>query len=102
MHRLLLVFQCAAWIPLLVDAAEVPRGAPTANATNCFRVLGMHCKGCASGITSELRRTVGVTGADVSLTNRTAVVILDTNWISSAVIIQVIRDAGYNAVESKP
>lgn len=41
-------------------------------------------------------------GADVSLTNKTAVVLLDTNQISSAGIIQVIRDAGYDAVESKP
>lgn len=102
MRRLLLVFQCAAWIPLLLDAAEGPRGLPAANATNWFRVSGMHCNGCASGITSELRRTPGVTGAEVSLTNRTAVVVLDTNRVSSARIIQVIREAGYDAVESKP
>lgn len=102
MRRLLLVLQCAAWIPLLADAAEASRIVPAANATNCFRVGGMYCKGCASGISSELRRTPGVMGADVSLTNKTAVVLLDTNQISSAGIIQVIRDAGYDAVESKP
>ena len=102
MRRLLLVFPWVAWIPLLADAAELSRIVPTANATNCFRVSGMHCKGCTSGISSELRRTPGIAGAEVSLTNRTAVVAFDTNRVSSAGIIQVIRDAGYDAVESKP
>ncbi|MFO1461471.1 MAG: heavy-metal-associated domain-containing protein [Verrucomicrobiota bacterium] len=102
MRRLPLILPWAAWIPLLVVAAEGPRVVPTANATNWFRVSGMHCKGCASGIASELRRTPGITGAEVSLTNGTAVVVLDTNRVSSAGIIRVIREAGYDAVESKP
>ena len=37
----------------------------TANATNTFAVTGMHCDGCAKGITSELKRTPGVITATV-------------------------------------
>lgn len=102
MHRIACSIPAAVLILVLAHAAEGVGPAAVSNATNCFRVTGMHCKGCASGIASELRRTPGVARADVSLTNGTAVVVLDTNRVSSEALVRVIREAGYDAVESRP
>lgn len=68
-----------------------------ANATNTLAVAGMHCDGCAKGITSELKRTPGVITATVSFSNQLAVVALDTNRVSNAQLIKVIEAAGYKA-----
>lgn len=75
--------------------------AATANRTNWFKVSGMHCNGCASGIRSELRRTAGVADATVSFTNRLAMVAYDTNSVSAKQLLTVIREAGYTAKLTK-
>jgi copper chaperone CopZ len=74
----------------------------TANATNTFAVTGMHCDGCAKGITSELKRTPGVITTTVSFSNQLAVVALDTNRVNSAQLIKVIEEAGYKAKLKQP
>lgn len=74
----------------------------TANATNTFNVTGMHCDGCAKGVTSELKRTPGVITATVSFSNQLAVVALNTNRVNSAQVIKVIEEAGYKAQLQKP
>jgi len=74
----------------------------TANATNTIAVTGMHCDGCARGITSELKRTPGVITATVAFSNQLAVVALDTNRVSSAQLIKVIEEAGFKAKLQQP
>ncbi|MBL9173607.1 MAG: heavy-metal-associated domain-containing protein [Verrucomicrobiales bacterium] len=102
MHRITCLLAGIGLVLFLSRAADGVGTAPVSNGTNWFRVTGMHCKGCASGIASELRRTPGVLRADVSLTNGTAVVHLDTNQVSSDSLVRVIREAGYDAVASRP
>jgi copper chaperone CopZ len=74
----------------------------TANRTNQFKVIGMHCDGCAKGITSELKRSPGVVTATVTFSNQLAVVAFDTNHTSSAQLIKVIGEAGYQAQPAQP
>lgn len=85
---------------LALRAAEVP--AVSANATNRLLITGMHCQGCANGLASELRRTPGVAGVTVTLTNRLAVVGHDTNRVSVRRLIAVIQEAGYAAELPRP
>jgi len=82
-----------------VSAAEPPA---TANATNTFAITGMHCDGCAKGITGELKLTPGVVSADISFSNKLAVVAYDTNRVSSARLIKVVEEAGYQAKLKQP
>lgn len=70
-----------------------------ANSTVTLDVTGMHCDGCAAGLTSELRRVGGVAAAEVSLTNKTAVVSYDTNRVAMAGLLKAVSEAGF---EGKP
>jgi len=92
--------------PLTGGAAERESKAlpapPAANATNWLAISGMHCEGCARGITSELKRTPGVVRAEVSFTNKLAVVAYDTNRVSLKTLQDVIAEAGYAAKPAKP
>ena len=96
MKRILLL----TWIATVMVLGAEPRK-NVANATNQFLVTGMHCKGCAAGITSELKRTRGVQFAEVTLTNQLAVVAFDTNRVSPAALVKVIQEAGYEAAVVK-
>jgi copper chaperone CopZ len=82
--------------------ADEPKLPATANQTNWFKVAGMHCNGCASGIRSELRRTAGVADASVSLTNQLAMIAYDTNQVSVKQLVGVIKEAGYGAKLTQP
>ncbi len=81
-------------------AADKP--ALTANATNQFAITGMHCDGCAGGLTAELKATRGVVSAQVTFSNKLAVVTIDTNKVSAAQLTKVIKEAGFAAKEVKP
>jgi copper chaperone CopZ len=70
-------------------------GAAVQNASVTLDVTGMHCDGCAGGLTSELRRVPGVCTAEVSLTNRTAVVAYDTNRVGPVALLKVVSEAGF-------
>ena len=96
----LLALSFAAALPLV--AAESAPAAATANQTNWFKVTGMHCNGCASGIRSELRRTAGVADASVNLTNQLAMIAYDTNQVSVKQLVGVIKEAGYGAKLTQP
>jgi mercuric reductase len=74
----------------------------TANATNFFTITGMHCDGCAGGLTAELKETRGVAWAQVTFSNKLAVVAIDTNKISTAQLTKVIKAAGFAAKPLKP
>jgi copper chaperone len=67
----------------------------TPNATNHFAIVGMTCNGCAGGLKAELKLATGVASADVSLTNKLAVVAYDTNRTSAIKLVKVIKEAGF-------
>jgi copper chaperone len=91
----------AALLTFTASAADKP--APvTANATNQFTITGMTCNGCAGGIKAELKLAPGVAAAEVSLTNKLAVVAYDTNRTSVAKLVKVITEAGFEAKPVKP
>jgi len=94
------------WICLtggVVLAAPAADTAPaTANATNYFTITGMHCDGCANGLAAELKETRGVIRAEVTFSNKLATVAVDTNKISVGKLTKVIKEAGFEAKESKP
>lgn len=74
----------------------------TANATNRFTITGMHCDGCAGGLTAELKETRGVATAEVTFSNQLAVVAYDTNKVNTTQLTKVIKEAGFAAKEVKP
>lgn len=80
-----------AWNSRTVDRAA----SASANGSVTLDVTGMHCEGCAGGLTSELRRVPGVCTAEVSLTNRTAVVSYDTNRVQTAALLKAVSEAGF-------
>ena len=82
-------------------AAEKP-AAITANATNRFSISGMTCSGCAGGLKAELKSAPGVAFAEVSLTNKLAVIAYDTNRTSSVKLVKVITEAGFEGKPLKP
>lgn len=82
--------------------ARVERSsASVANVTNRFVIRGMHCNACAKGLTSELKRVKGVADAEVSFTNRLAVVAYDTNRVAVPALLEAIREAGFEGEVSK-
>jgi len=82
-------------------AVSAPAGesSPTgrANATNRFAIAGMHCEGCAGGLAEELKGTRGVISAQVTFSNKLAVVAYDTNRVSRATLVKVAKAAGFEA-----
>ncbi|MBA4147629.1 MAG: heavy-metal-associated domain-containing protein [Verrucomicrobia bacterium] len=80
-------------------ASAAPRTAPkpSANSTNRLEITGMTCEGCVKGVTSELRRVPGVVSVKVTLTNKLAVVAIDTNRVSTKTLVKTIEEAGYTA-----
>jgi len=96
--RFILVLAISALSPVIM--AEVSNA--TANATNQFKVTGMSCDGCARGIASELKRVPGVVSADVTFSNKLAVVAYDTNRVSADGLKKAIVEAGYDAKLIKP
>jgi copper chaperone CopZ len=83
-------------------AAAADKPALTANATNQFAITGMHCDGCAGGLTAELKATRGVVSAQVTFSNKLAVVAIDTNKVNTTQLTKVIKEAGFTAKEIKP
>lgn len=87
-------------VALTARAADKP--ARAANATNQFAITGMHCDGCAGGLTAELKATRGVVAAQVTFSNKLAVVAIDTNQVSTAKLTKVIKEAGFEAKLVQP
>lgn len=78
----------------LADAEPQP-------ATVTLAISGMHCEGCASGITAILKRTDGVVKADVSYNEKRAVVEYDAAKTSPGKIIEAVEKLGYKATIRK-
>jgi copper chaperone CopZ len=92
----------AALLGVALASFAADKTAVTANATNRFTITGMHCNGCAGGLTVELNETRGIAHATVAFSNKLAVVAYDTNQVSAAQLTKVIKDAGFTATLSKP
>ena len=58
---------------------------------------GMHCDGCAKGITAMLKRTPGVIAAEVSYERREARVEYDPGKTSPEKLVEAITNLGYTA-----
>jgi copper chaperone CopZ len=101
MNRLKLTMVMIASAATIAARAGDPVAA-TANATNRFEIAGMHCDGCANGLTAELKQTRGVVSAQVTFSNQLAVVAYDTNRISQAALVKVAREAGFEAKPIQP
>ena len=94
MRRALLL--CA----LLLAAATV-FGQDAKPATVEVTISGMHCDGCAVGITAMLKRTEGVLKADVSFEEQRATVDYDRAKTSVEKIIETIEKLGYKVAIKK-
>lgn len=94
---LALALGCGALSALATDKPTL-----TATATNHFTITGMHCDGCAGGLTAELKQTRGVISAQVTFSNKLAVVAIDTNKVSTAQLTKVIKEAGFEAKPVNP
>lgn len=87
--------------PAATAVAPATNPAP-AQAVLRFEISGMHCDGCANGLTAELRQTPGVTTAVVTFSNHLAVVTCDTNRLPPDSLVNVIKEAGFTAKRLQP
>lgn len=84
--------------PALASAAGAESGAPIAALdTVTLRVEGMTCGGCTLATRKVLERLDGVTKADVSYEQKTAVVIYDPAKVTTAQMIQAVATLKYTA-----
>ena len=63
-----------------------------------FSIVGMHCVACALNIDSAIEELPGVISSSTNYAKATTVVQGDFSKISTAAILQTIKDAGYEAV----
>jgi copper chaperone CopZ len=87
---------------LVATASAADPAAATTCVTNQFTISGMHCDGCARGLTAELKQTRGVVFAQVTFSNKLALVAYDTNRVSQAQLVQVAKEAGFEAKPVQP
>lgn len=62
-----------------------------------FRIAGMHCPSCATGIDLDLETLPGVKEAKTSFARSTTEVVFDPAAVDLATIIACITAAGYEA-----
>lgn len=62
-----------------------------------IRVAGMHCHQCEKFIQRKLAQLPGVHEAEVDFNSGQASILFDRALIGTEELIQVIRDAGYDA-----
>lgn len=60
-----------------------------------FNITGMHCESCAADIRETLEDTAGVARADVSYSDKQAVITYDENVTQPATLVKKIQDLGY-------
>jgi Cu+-exporting ATPase len=70
--------------------------------TCSISVSGMTCAACSSRVQRSLEQTPGVQDASVNLMTGTATVAFDPATVSSASLLEVIRDSGYGAELPSP
>lgn len=75
---------------------------PAATESLTLPVLGMTCASCQHHVEAALRATVGVESVHVDLMAHRASVVFDPALAAPSQLVQVIRDAGYDAVLPRP
>lgn len=65
-------------------------------------VSGMHCEGCAEGITQKLRRQKGVLAVDVHFSNTVQSVRYDGHRVAPERLLEVITKAGFQVAPATP
>ena len=68
--------------------------------TATLNIYGMSCNGCVQSVTNALKRSGGVTDAQVSLAENKAQVTFDEHITSPAALAEAVSEAGYEASES--
>lgn len=68
--------------------------------TQKLAIGGMTCGGCSSSVTRVLLQVPGVTDAQVSLAERSAIVRFDPARTSSKAMIEAVENAGFDAAEA--
>jgi Cu+-exporting ATPase len=74
-----------------------PPVAPTKTKQLTIPLLGMHCANCANTIGRGLKRTNGVSEANVSYANERAVITYDPKAVTPQQLIDTVKDLGYGA-----
>ncbi len=62
-------------------------------------ITGMHCENCSSTITRHLKKMDGVLAAEVSLATEYAAVTFDASTLNEEIIVDKIRDLGFDVVD---
>lgn len=62
-----------------------------------FKIIGMHCCGCAMNIDGELEDTKGIKSANTSFAKSLVEVEYDSLELTEKEIIKTIKNAGYEA-----
>lgn len=68
-----------------------------ATVTGNFKINGMHCGACSTGIEMFLGNTEGVTSAKVDYEGKYGVIEYDDTKINEQAIIAGIQELGYSA-----
>ena len=63
-----------------------------------FKIVGMHCATCSLTVQRALLSVPGVLGADVSLANDEAVVVLDPGKVKYIDLLKAVEKAGYDII----
>jgi copper chaperone CopZ len=71
----------------------VPANAVTAS----FRVNGMHCAGCESGVKEALNKLNGIYKVDVKMADKRVIVAFDKSKVTPDAIAKAIAAAGFEA-----
>jgi len=88
---------------LAVTAASCGlEAAPVQAAELQVTVSGMHCEGCAEGITQKLRRQKGVLAVDVHFSNTVQTVRYDAGRVEADALVAVITKAGFTVAPAAP
>lgn len=60
-----------------------------------LKIEGMHCEGCAEGITAELGKHKGILGTDVHFSNTVQTVDYDANRLQPGKVAELISASGF-------
>lgn len=64
------------------------------------KIDGMHCEGCAEGITKKLAQTRGVLATDVHFSNGVQVVHYDAARVSAEAVVATITNRGFTVTRA--
>lgn len=89
----------AAPNPASAEPGKSPRKA--ALATSVLKIDGMHCQGCASGITNQLKKLDGVKTVSVSAAKKEGTVRYDPTVLKPVDLMARVKKAGFTASVKK-